>query len=113
MGWRHRSGRYLYRSGLDVGILDKLADQVDPTKTLLYLNQWRKDDLMLIFQIIQQNLSLVVLLKLARQYGFRVMPHVNLVGVMPYHPLYTEVQKFQYRNPWIWESYGLVLGSNG
>ena len=30
--------------GLDVGILDKLADQVDPTKTLLYVTQWRKDD---------------------------------------------------------------------
>ena len=30
---------------LDIGILDKLAEQVDPAKTLLYLNQWRKDRL--------------------------------------------------------------------
>ena len=36
----------------------------------------------------------------ARQYGFRVMLHVNLVGVSPYHPLYAEIQKFQYRDPW-------------
>ena len=49
---------------LDVGILDRLAEQVDPAKTLLYLNQWRKDPFtMLITRIIRQNLSLVVLLK--------------------------------------------------
>ena len=28
------------------------------------------------------------------------MAHVNLIGVNADHPLYAEVQKFQYRNPW-------------
>ena len=28
---------------LDINVLDKLAEQVDPTKTLLYLVDWTKD----------------------------------------------------------------------
>ena len=47
MGWRDRSGRYLYRSWVTgyQGILDKLAEQVDPAKTLLYVDTvGRKDD---------------------------------------------------------------------
>ena len=55
---------------------------------------------MLIFQIIQQNSEFGRFVEAARQYGFRVMAHVNLIGVSPYHPLYAEVQKFQYRDPW-------------
>ena len=86
--------------GLDVGILDKLADQVDPTKTLLYLNQWRKDPFDVNFPDYTAKPEFGRFVEVARQYGFRVMPHVNLIGVSPYHPLYVEVQKFQYRNLW-------------
>ena len=86
--------------GLDVGILDKLAVQVDPAKTLLYLNQWRKDAFDVNFPDYTAKPEFGRFVEAARQYGFRVMPHVNLIGVSPYHPLYAEVQKFQYRNPW-------------
>ena len=84
----------------------ELARQVDPTKTLLYVVGGEKMISMLIIQIIRQNLSLAVLLKLLHQHGFRVMPHVNLVGVSTYHPLYAELQKFQFRDPWTGKSYG-------
>ena len=86
--------------GLDVGILDRLVEQVDPAKTLLYLNQWRKDDFDVNFPDYTAKPEFGRFVEAARQHGFRVMPHVNLIGVSPYHPLYAEVQKFQYRNPW-------------
>ena len=85
---------------LDVGILDKLADQVDPTKTLLYLNEWRKDPFDVNFPDYTAKPEFGHFVEAARQYGFRMMAHVNLIGVSPYHPLYAEVQKFQYRNLW-------------
>ena len=85
---------------LDVGILDRLADQVDPAKTLLYLNQWRKDDFDVNFPDYTAKPEFGVFVEAARQHGFRVMPHVNLVGFSANHPLYAEFQKFQYRDPW-------------
>ena len=85
---------------LDVGILDKLADQVDPAKTLLYLNQWRRDDYDVNYPDYTAKLGFGHFVEAARQHGFRVMVHVNLVGVSPYHPVYAEFQKFQFRNPW-------------
>ena len=85
---------------LDVGILDKLAEQVDPAKTLLYLNQWRKDDFDVNLPDYTAKSEFGRFVEAAHQYGFRVMPHVNLLGVSPYHPIYAEFQQFQYRNPW-------------
>ena len=85
---------------LDVGILDKLAEQVDPTKTLLYLNQWRKDPFDVNFPDYTAKPEFGRFVEAARQYGFRVMAHVNLIGVNADHPRYAEFQKFQYRNPW-------------
>ena len=91
---------------LDVGILDKLADQVDPTKTLLYVTQWRKDDYDVNFPDYTAKPEFGNFVKVAHQYGFRVMPHANLVGVSTYHPLYVELQKFQFRDPWNGDLYG-------
>ena len=85
---------------LDIDILDDLADQVDPAKTLLYLNEWRKDDYDVNFPDYTAKLEFGRFVEAAHQRGFRVMPHVNLVGVSTYHPLYAEFQKFQFRDPW-------------
>ena len=85
---------------LDVGILDKLTEQVDPAKTLLYLNQWRKDPFDVNFPDYTAKPEFGRFVEAAHQRGFRVMAHVNLIGVNADHPLYAEVQKFQYRSPW-------------
>ena len=85
---------------LDVGILDKLAEQVDPAKTLLYVTQWRKDDYDVNYPDYTAKPEFGSFIKVAHQYGFRVMPHVNLVGVSPFHPLYVDLQKFQFRDQW-------------
>ncbi len=91
---------------LGVGILDTLAEQVDPAKTLLYLNKWRKDDYDVNYPDYTAKPELGRFVETAHQYGFRVMLHTNLVGVSPYHPLYTELQKFQFRDPWNGNLYG-------
>ena len=85
---------------LDVGILDELADQVDPTKTLLYLSEWRKDDYDVNYPDYTAKPELGRFVEVSHQYGFRVMLHTNLVGVSTYHPLYAELQKFQFRDSW-------------
>ncbi|MDE0325868.1 MAG: DUF6259 domain-containing protein [Candidatus Poribacteria bacterium] len=85
---------------LDVEILDELADQVDPTKTLLYLNEWRKDDYDVNYPDYTAKPELGRFVETSHQYGFRVMLHTNLVGVSTYHPLYAELQKFQFRDSW-------------
>ena len=85
---------------LDVGILDKLAEQVDPRKTLLYVTQWRKDDYDVNYPDYTAKPGFGRFVETARQYGFQVMPHVNLVGVSPYNSLYADLQKFQFREPW-------------
>ncbi len=86
--------------GLDVGILDKLADQVDPTKTLLYVTQWRRDDFDVNYPDYTAKPKFGSFVEAARQHGFRVMAHVNLLGIAPYHPLYAEFQEFQSRHLW-------------
>ena len=98
---------------LEVDILDKLAEQVDPAKTLLYLNQWRKDDFDVNFPDYTAKPELGRFVEAARQHGFRVMLHVNLVSVSPYHPLYAGVQKFQYRDPWNGNPMGWVWDRTG
>ena len=85
---------------LDVGVLDKLADQVDPTKTLLYVVNWRRDPFDVNFPDYTAKPEFGRFVEAAHQYGFRVMAHVNLIGVNADHPRYAEFQKFQYRNPW-------------
>ena len=87
-------------SRLDVGILDKLSEQVDPEKTLLYLSEWRKDPFDVNFPDYTPNSQFARFFEAARRYGFRVMLHVNLIGVNADHPRYAEFQKFQYRSPW-------------
>ena len=85
---------------LDVGILDKLAEQVDPAKTLLYLNQWRTYPFDVNFPDYTAKPEFGRFIEAAYQHGFRVMAHVNLIGVNADHPRYPEFQKFQYRNLW-------------
>ena len=104
--WVQDIGLVVIYFGLDVGILDRLAEQVDPTKTLLYVGGWRKDRYDENYPNYTAKPEFGGFVKKAHQHGFRVMPHVNLVGVSTYHPLYAELQKFQFRDPWNGNLYG-------
>ena len=98
--WVQEIGLVVIYFGLDIRVLDKLAEQTDPTKTLLYTVHWRKDGFDENNPDYTAHPEFGKFVKAAHQYGFRVMPHVNLVGVSTYHPLYVEFQQFQFRDPW-------------
>ena len=87
-------------TGLNAELLPNLAQVVDPTKTLLYLTDWRKDRHPINYPDYTPHENFDEFLKIARQNGFRVMPHVSLYDCSPDYPLYPELQRFQYRLPW-------------
>ena len=98
--WVGEIGLVVTLPGLEVQILDKLADQVDPTKTLLYVTGWRRYDFDVNYPDYTAKSEFGSFVEAARQHGFWVMAHVNLIGVSANHPIYAEVQQFQYRDPW-------------
>ena len=85
---------------LDTNMLDLLAEQIYPTKTLLYVVGWRKDGYDVNYPDYTAKPEFGNFVEVAHQHGFRVMPHTDLVGVSSYHPLYAKFQKFQFREPW-------------
>ena len=85
------------RGLLDTNVLDKLAEQIDPTKTLLYVLGWRKSPYEPDYTPKPKFGSFV---EAAHRRGFRVMPNTTLLTMSPHYPLYAEFQKFQYRDPW-------------
>ena len=98
--WVNEIGLVVIYHGLEVGILERLAEQIDPTKTLLYLSQWRKDDYDTNYPDYTASENFGSFLRSAHQYGFRVILHTNFPGVAPSHPLYAELQEYQFRDKW-------------
>ena len=85
---------------LDTKTLERLAELVDPTKTLLYLIEWRKHgghDVNYPDYTPKDELGDFV--KAAHGLGYRVMLHVNLHSFSAYHPRYPEFQRFHIRYP--------------
>ncbi|MYE89059.1 hypothetical protein F4X33_08710 [Candidatus Poribacteria bacterium] len=80
--------------------LPQLAEQVEPSKTLLYLVGWRKDSYDQNYPDYTPREGFEDFLKTVKDLGYRVMLHTNLVGFSPYHPLYPEFQQYQFRSPW-------------
>ena len=79
-------------------LLSQLAEQIDPSKTLLYLNNWRKDGYDENYPDYTPREGFGDFVKAVHEMGYRVMLHVNFVGVSPYHPLYAEFQAYQLRD---------------
>ena len=100
--WISEIGLVVIHTGhLNTSMLDKLAEQIDPTKTLLYVvDSWRKDNYDVNYPDYTARSGFNNFLGLAHQHGFRVILHTNLLGISPYHPLYAEFQQFQFREPW-------------
>ena len=104
--WVSDIGLVVIQASFDPKTLDLLAEQVDPTKTLLYLVGWRKDGYDVNYPDYTPRDGFGDFVKAAHGHGFRVMPHANLVGISPYHPLYPEFQQFQLCSPWNGERIG-------
>ncbi|MYA99952.1 hypothetical protein F4X90_09800 [Candidatus Poribacteria bacterium] len=100
-----------YHSDMEAGILGKLSQLVDPEKTLLYVIDWRESGWELNYPDYTPVTSFANFgdfVREAHRYGFRVMPHVNMVAVALSHPLYAVFEKYQMRHP----SSGEKIGSD-
>ena len=102
----------------DPGMFDlpeKLAQLVDPTKTLLYLGGWAEGGewwtkgLSTELPDYFPTSELPIFLENAQQYGFRVMLSTIAHGCSPSHPLYPHFQQYQYRDTWTGELSGECL----
>lgn len=80
--------------------LSRLAKQVDPSKTLVYLTRWRNYRHDRNYPDYTPLEGFGDYFKAVRDMGYRVMLHTNMVGISPYHPLYPEFQAYQFRDPW-------------
>ena len=98
--WVGDIGLVIIYAGLDTGFLDRLTELIDPAKTLLYLVGWRRFAYDANYPDYTARDGFGSFVETAHRYGFRVMPHTNLVGVSPYHPLYAKFQNSQFREPW-------------
>ena len=83
-----------------IKVLSQLAEQIDPSKTLLYVVLWRKDGYDQNYPDYTPREGFGHFIKAVRDMGYRVMLHTNMVGISPYHPLYPEFQAYQFRDPW-------------
>lgn len=96
----------------NIQLLDRLAELVDPTRTVVMLTGWadggewwskgqgaHHPD-----YIPQPEFGHFV--ETAHQHGFRVVPWIIAHAFSPTHPLYPEFQKYQYRDTWTGELLG-------
>ena len=97
--WVEDIGLVINQGRLDLDQLAELAEEIDPSKTLLYLVSWRKDGYDRNYPDYTPIEGFGDFVKAAHGYGFRVMPHANLVAMHPHHPLYPEFQQYQFRDP--------------
>ena len=104
--WVGDIGLVITHTGLDTVMLERLAGLVDPTKTLLYLTEWRTHRHPFNYPDYTPNERFEEFLKVAHQHGFRVMLHASLHDISPTHPLYPEFKMYQYRHPWSGELRG-------
>ncbi|MDE0041816.1 MAG: dockerin type I domain-containing protein [Candidatus Poribacteria bacterium] len=98
--WVGDIGLVIMYGGVNIGFLNRLAELTDPAKTLIYTAGWRKYSHDVNYPEYTAREGFGRYVEAAHQLGFRVMPHTNLVGVSPYHPLYAKFQNSQFREPW-------------
>ena len=104
--WVNDIGLVFFHSALNPELLPNLAKVVDPTKTLIYVEDWRKDRHPTNHPDYTPHERFDEFLKVAHQQGFRVMLYVNLLDISPLHPLYPKFKRFQYQDPWTGELSG-------
>ena len=98
--WVDDIGLVVLHSRLETEMLKSLSELVDPTKTLIYLSDWRKDRHPINYPDYTPRERFGGFVEAARRLGFRIMLHVSLYDCSPDYPLYSELKRFQYRLPW-------------
>ena len=100
----------------NTAFLDKLAEQVDPTKTIVLVREWDTGrdwwrPGLEYYPDYKPKPELGPFIEAARRHGFRVMLYANLLAMSPDHPLFPEFQKFQLRDPWSGKLQGWLWGT--
>ena len=91
--------RFTVIMGMDTPFLQRLAERVDATQTLLYIAGWRKDEYDRNYPDYTPNPQFIPFVQEAHRLGFRVMAHVNYFGCDPKHPLYERFAQYHMRDP--------------
>ena len=76
--------------------LFRLAEHVDPSKTLIYVVSWRQDRHDVNYPEYTPREGFADYITALHDLGYRIMLHANMVGLSPYHPLYAEFQQYQF-----------------
>lgn len=104
-----RDIRLLVICGMDLKLLDTMAERFDATQTCLYVPDWRVDGYDRNYPDYTAKDGLTAFLDRAHQLGFRVMLHVNYFGCDPKNPEYERFEKYHARDPfsgeklwWTW-----------
>jgi hypothetical protein len=84
---------------LDPAILAPLAAQLVPSQTLLYLVDWRVDPFDVNYPDYTPRNGVASFVTAARALGFRIMLHLDILGVSPLNVAYAPVQAWHVRNP--------------
>ena len=120
--WVNDINLVIIHSNVDRAILPIVSRFVDPEQTLIYMHQWRHgghDGDLPNYTPDAVKSEFADFVKEAHRYGFKVMAHVNMIGVSEYHPVYAKFEKYQVRDPytgektgWYWEIRHTNLGSH-
>lgn len=95
----------------NIAFLDKLAEQVDPTKTLLMAKEWSNPQDWSInpanhHPAYEPMPELRNFLEVAKRHGFRVILYTDMHAFSVENPLYPQFMQYQYRDPWTGELLG-------
>lgn len=95
---------------IDQALVTRLAGLLTPSKTLLYVPHWRQAEFDRNYPDYTPRPGVASLVAHAHNLGFKVMLHVNYLGVSPSNPAYQELRQFQVKDPefltpqgWQWE----------
>ena len=95
----------------DPSILATLAAELTPSKTLLYLPNWRQYGYDVNYPDYPPASDVASFVTKAHTLGFKVMLHTDLIGVTPGNADYPSVQQWQLKDPgnlqligWLWNS---------
>ncbi len=82
-------------------MLEVLVEHVDPTRTLLYVPDWREAGYDRDYPTYDApRPGVKAFIDRAHALGFRVMLHVNYFGCDPLHPVYATFAPYHIRSPW-------------
>ncbi|MFC3804184.1 DUF6259 domain-containing protein [Cohnella sp. GCM10012308] len=83
----------------DAQTLSALAQEVEPSQTLLVVPGWREDPYDVDFPDYTPKAGIAAKIQAAQALGFKVMLYVNIFGVDPNNPAFASMQPYQVKDP--------------